>query len=144
MDNVIQQGLLQLTMGPKVAVTSDGYRPPKAGCQFIEFTVARTGTIACSSIEKKQADWLSLILVAKKLNLIQLPELTARSPVNDLFRRIRPRDQAMGYLGMRSLKSKVKRSVYWRKRGQFWKLNQVQLFSRPESATANQIACFQC
>ena len=43
---------------------------------------ARTGTIACSSIEKKQSDWLLLILVAKKLNLIQFPELTARSPVN--------------------------------------------------------------
>ena len=45
-------------------------------------SVARTGTIACSSIEKKRSDWLSLILVAKKLNLIQLPELAARSPVN--------------------------------------------------------------
>ena len=30
--------------------------------------------------------------------------------------------------GMRSLKSKLKASVYWRTRGQFWKLNQVQLF----------------
>ena len=29
---------------------------------------------------------------------------------------------------MRSLKSKLKASVYWRTRGQFWKLNQVQLF----------------
>ena len=48
-------------------------------------SVARTGTIACSSIKKKQSDWLSLILVAKKLNLIQLPELTARSPVNARF-----------------------------------------------------------
>ena len=47
--------------------------------------VARTGTAACSSIEKKQSDWFSLILVAKKLNLIQLPELTARSPVNARF-----------------------------------------------------------
>ena len=47
--------------------------------------VARTGTVACSSVEKKQSDWLSLILVAKKLNLIQLPELTARSPVNARF-----------------------------------------------------------
>ena len=47
--------------------------------------VARTGTIACSSIEKKQYAWFSLILVAKKLNLIQLPELTARSPVNARF-----------------------------------------------------------
>ena len=47
--------------------------------------VARTGTVACSSIEKKQSDWFSLILVAKKLNLIQLPELTARSPVNAGF-----------------------------------------------------------
>ena len=47
--------------------------------------VARTGTIACSSIEKKQSDWLSLILVAKKLNLIQLLELTTRSPVNARF-----------------------------------------------------------
>ena len=43
--------------------------------------VARTSTVACSSIEKKQSDWFSLILVAKKLNLIQFPELTARSPV---------------------------------------------------------------
>ena len=40
--------------------------------------VARTGTVACYSIEKKQPDWFLLILVAKKLNLIQLPELTAR------------------------------------------------------------------
>ena len=48
-------------------------------------SVARTGTIACSSIEKKKSDWLSLILVAKKLNLIQLPELTTRSPVNARF-----------------------------------------------------------
>ena len=47
--------------------------------------VARIDTIACSSIEKKQSDWLSLILVEKKLNLIQLPELTARSPVNARF-----------------------------------------------------------
>ena len=47
--------------------------------------VARTGTIACSGIEKKQSDWLSLILVAKKLNMIQLPELNARSPVNACF-----------------------------------------------------------
>ena len=47
--------------------------------------VARTGTVACSSIEKKQSDWFSLTLVAKKLNLIQLPELTARSPVNARF-----------------------------------------------------------
>ena len=47
--------------------------------------VARTGMIACSSIEKKQSDWLSLILVAKKLNLIQLPELVARVPVNARF-----------------------------------------------------------
>ena len=39
-----------------------------------------------------------------------------------------PRDQAMGYQGMRSSKSKLKASVYWRTRGQFWKLNQVQLF----------------
>ena len=31
--------------------------------------VARTGTIACSGIEKKQSDWLSLILVAKKVEL---------------------------------------------------------------------------
>ena len=48
-------------------------------------SVALTGTIACSSIEKKKSDWLSLILVAKKLNLIQLPELTPRSPVNARF-----------------------------------------------------------
>ena len=34
----------------------------------------------------------------------------------------------MGYQGMRSSKSKLKASVYWRTRGQFWKLNQVQLF----------------
>ena len=47
--------------------------------------VARTGTIACSGIEKKQSDWFSLILVAKKLSLVQLPELTARSPVNARF-----------------------------------------------------------
>ena len=47
--------------------------------------VARTGTVACFSIEKKQSDWCSLTLVAKKLNLIQLPELTARSPVNARF-----------------------------------------------------------
>ena len=45
----------------------------------------RTGTIACSSIEKKKSDWLPLILVTKKLKLIQLPELTARSPVNARF-----------------------------------------------------------
>ena len=45
------------------------------------------------------------------------------------LRRIRPREQAMGYQGMRSsLSSKLKASVYWRTRGQFWKLNQVQLF----------------
>ena len=31
-------------------------------------SVARTGTIACSNIEKKKSDWLSLILVAIKLN----------------------------------------------------------------------------
>ena len=37
------------------------------------------------SIEKKQSDWFSLTLVAKKLNFIQLPELTARSPVNARF-----------------------------------------------------------
>ena len=43
------------------------------------------GTIACSRIEKRRSDWLSLILVAKKLNLIQLPELAARSPVNACF-----------------------------------------------------------
>ena len=47
--------------------------------------VARTDTIACSSIEKKQSDWLSLILVAKTLNLIQLPELTGSSQVNARF-----------------------------------------------------------
>ena len=37
----------------------------------------------------------------------------------------------MGYLGMRSSiqsKSKLKASVHWQTRGQFWKLNQVQLF----------------
>ena len=45
--------------------------------------VVQTGTIACSGIEKKQSDWLSLILVAKKLNLIQLPELTARSLIRE-------------------------------------------------------------
>ena len=44
------------------------------------------------------------------------------------LRRIRPRDQAMGYQGMRSSKPKLKASVYSRTRGQFWKLNQVQLF----------------
>ena len=44
-------------------------------------SVARTGTIACYRIGNKQSDWLPLILVAKKLNLIQLPELAARSPV---------------------------------------------------------------
>ena len=48
--------------------------------------VARTGTVACSGIEMKQSDWFSLILVAKKLHLIQLPELTARSPVNARFK----------------------------------------------------------
>ena len=32
------------------------------------------------------------------------------------------------YQGMRSLKSKLKASVYWRTRSQFWKLNQLQLF----------------
>ena len=42
--------------------------------------------------------------------------------------RIRPRDQAIGYQSMRSSNSKLKASVYWRTRGQFWKLNQVQLF----------------
>ena len=47
--------------------------------------VAWTGTVACSSIEKKQSDWFSLILVAKKLNLIQLPELTVRPPVKARF-----------------------------------------------------------
>ena len=45
--------------------------------------VAGTGTIACSSNQKKQSDWFLLILVAKKL--IQLPELIARSPVNARF-----------------------------------------------------------
>ena len=44
------------------------------------------------------------------------------------LRRVRPRDQAMGYQGMRSSKSKLKASVYWRMQGQFWKLSQVQLF----------------
>ena len=44
------------------------------------------------------------------------------------LRRIRPRDQAMCYQGMRGSKSKMKASVYWRTLGQFWKLNQVQLF----------------
>ena len=44
------------------------------------------------------------------------------------FGKIRSRDQAIGYLGMRSSKSKLKASVYWRTRGQFRKLNQVQLF----------------
>ena len=34
----------------------------------------------------------------------------------------------MIYLGMRSSKSKLKESVCWQTRGQFWKLNQVQLF----------------
>ena len=48
--------------------------------------VARTGTVACSGIEMKQSDWFSLILVAKKLHLIQLLELTARSPVNARFK----------------------------------------------------------
>ena len=43
------------------------------------------------------------------------------------LRRIWPRDQAMGYQVMRSSKSKLKASVYWRTRGQFWKLNQIQL-----------------
>ena len=56
----------------------------KAGFHFSEFGRAN-GTVACSSIEKKQSDWFSLILVAKTLNLIQLPELTARSPVNAGF-----------------------------------------------------------
>ena len=37
----------------------------------------------------------------------------------------RARDQGMGYQSMRSSKSKLKASVYWRTRGQFWKLNQV-------------------
>ena len=35
---------------------------------------------------------------------------------------------ATDYQSMRSSKSKLKASVYWRTRGQFWKLNQVQLF----------------
>ena len=52
----------------------------KAGFHF-QF-VARTGTIACS---RKQCYWLTLILFAKKFNLIQLPELTARSRVNARF-----------------------------------------------------------
>ena len=56
--------------------------------------VARTGTIAYSGIEKKQSDWLSLILVAKKLNLIQLPELTARSPVRGMFHKYHHRFQS--------------------------------------------------
>ena len=34
----------------------------------------------------------------------------------------------MGYLGMRSSKSKLEANVRWRTRGQFWKLNQVQFF----------------
>ena len=53
---------------------------------------------------------------------------TGRSKGRFPLRRIRPRDQAIGYQGMRSSKSKLKASVYWRTRGQFWKLNQVQLF----------------
>ena len=56
----------------------------KADFHFSEFGRA-TGMITCSSIEKKQSDWLSLILVVKKLNLIQLAELIARSPVNTCF-----------------------------------------------------------
>ena len=47
----------------------------KAGFHFSEFGHANR----YDRIEKKQSDWVSLILVAKKLNLIQLPELTARS-----------------------------------------------------------------
>ena len=43
------------------------------------------------------------------------------------FGEIRSRDQAMGNLGMRNSKSKLKASVHWPTRGQFWKLNQVQL-----------------
>ena len=62
-----------------------GVVPPLRPVSTSANSVARTGTIACSSIEKK-SDWLSLILVAKKLNMIQLPELTARSPVNARFR----------------------------------------------------------
>ena len=57
----------------------------KAGFHFSEFGRG-TGTVACFGIEMKQSDWFSLILVAKKLNLIQLPELTARSPVNARFK----------------------------------------------------------
>ena len=34
----------------------------------------------------------------------------------------------LGYQGTCSSKSKLKASVYWRTRDQFWKLNQVQLF----------------
>ena len=41
--------------------------------------------VACSSNEKKQSDWFSVILVAKRLDLIQLPELTVRSLVNARF-----------------------------------------------------------
>ena len=56
------------------------------------------------------------------------------------LRRIRPRDQAMCYQGMRGSKSKMKASVYWRTLGQFWKLNQVQLFATRMSE--NQSVCF--
>ena len=43
---------------------------------------------------------------------------------------------------MRSSKSKLKASVYWRTRGQFWKLNQVQLFRDQNERRPNQIAFF--
>ena len=69
------------TWSKEKKVFSTHLRPVSTSANF----VARTGTVACSSIEKKQSDWISLILDATKLNLIQLPELTARSPVNARF-----------------------------------------------------------
>ena len=69
--------------GPEGEIT--GGKIPGTPVSTSANLVARTGTVACFSIEKKQSDWCSLTLVAKKLNLIQLPELTARSPVNARF-----------------------------------------------------------
>ena len=69
----------------------------------------------------KQSDWFSLILVAKKLNLIQLPEPTARTPVNARFK-----------LGFRAAHALIAHRLVARSNSPKWK---PALKARPDFAT---------
>ena len=89
------------------------------GCSHILVTY-----LLCSKNKKKSVRWEKSV----RAQMINRDIFFKWSKGGFPLRRTRPRDQAMGYEGMRSSKPEQKASVYWRTRGHFWKLNQVQLF----------------